>query len=74
VGITVFLGINFVITPPTVSIPKVRGATSNKRISANPMPYMSIISARIKNCTANTSCRRTFLNNHAKISTLFYRH
>ena len=31
---TVFLGINLVITPPTVSIPRLRGATSNRRISA----------------------------------------
>jgi len=30
---TVFLGINFVITPPTVSIPRVSGATSKRRIS-----------------------------------------
>ncbi|KAJ8446232.1 hypothetical protein Cgig2_016003 [Carnegiea gigantea] len=29
----VFLGINLVITPPTVSIPRVRGATSKRRIS-----------------------------------------
>lgn len=33
VGITEFLGINFVITPPTVSIPIVRGLTSNKTSS-----------------------------------------
>jgi hypothetical protein len=31
---TVFLGINLVMTPPTVSIPRVRGATSRRRISA----------------------------------------
>jgi len=30
---TLFLGINLVITPPTVSIPRVRGATSNRSIS-----------------------------------------
>lgn len=30
VGITVLRSISFVITPPTVSIPSVRGQTSNK--------------------------------------------
>jgi hypothetical protein len=35
VGMTVFLGINLVMTPPTVSIPRVRGATSRRRISAS---------------------------------------
>jgi hypothetical protein len=30
---TVFLGMIFVITPPTVSIPIVNGLTSNKTIS-----------------------------------------
>jgi len=39
VGITVFLGINFVITPPTVSIPRVRGATSKRRISGSREPH-----------------------------------
>jgi hypothetical protein len=32
-GITVPLGITLVITPPTVSIPSVRGVTSIRRIS-----------------------------------------
>jgi hypothetical protein len=33
VGIVVFRGINTVITPPAVSIPRESGATSNKTIS-----------------------------------------
>lgn len=33
VGITVFLGISFVITPPTVSIPMVNGLTSSNTMS-----------------------------------------
>jgi len=33
VGIVVFLGIRTVITPPAVSIPRDRGATSSKRRS-----------------------------------------
>lgn len=34
VGITVFLGINLVMTPPTVSIPIVRGFTSRRTIAS----------------------------------------
>jgi len=33
VGMVVFLGINTVITPPAVSIPKLNGVTSNNKIS-----------------------------------------
>lgn len=33
VGTTVFLGISLVITPPTVSIPRVRGHTSRRTTS-----------------------------------------
>ena len=33
VGMTVFLGTSLVITPPTVSIPRVRGFTSSRTIS-----------------------------------------
>lgn len=33
VGTTVFLGISLVMTPPTVSIPKVRGHTSRRTTS-----------------------------------------
>jgi hypothetical protein len=35
VGMTVFLGINLFMTPPTISIPRVRGVTSRRRISAS---------------------------------------
>lgn len=33
VGTTVFLGISLVMTPPTVSIPRVRGHTSRRTMS-----------------------------------------
>jgi hypothetical protein len=36
VGMVVFLGIRTVITPPAVSIPMDKGATSNKRTSLIP--------------------------------------
>lgn len=35
VGTTVFLGISLVMTPPTVSIPRVRGHTSRRTRSPN---------------------------------------
>lgn len=47
VGITVFLGINLVITPPTVSIPRVNGATSKRRISDS---RMATVSKKSSNC------------------------
>ena len=37
VGIVVFLSINFVITPPKVSIPNDRGVTSNSRSLTSPL-------------------------------------
>lgn len=54
VGITEFLGINFVITPPTVSIPKVNGLTSRRTSSPeimkinirNLMIYINVTNSR----------------------------
>jgi hypothetical protein len=48
-GITVPLGIILVITPPTVSIPRVNGVTSIKRISFVSSDYSP---PRIPPCTA----------------------
>ena len=41
-GITVFLGMSLVITPPTVSIPSVSGVTSKRRISADTVQAHSV--------------------------------
>ena len=47
VGISEFLGISWVITPPTVSMPRVRGATSSITT-----PCSFIAPLRMAACTA----------------------
>uniref|UniRef100_A0A1B0ASV2 Uncharacterized protein n=1 Tax=Glossina palpalis gambiensis TaxID=67801 RepID=A0A1B0ASV2_9MUSC len=57
VGITVLRGINFVITPPTVSIPKVSGLTSSKTIaSVSCSPDRTPACIRVEPPTKTISC------------------